>query len=111
METQNLYADIPESLDNELLDTLVTSDDLRIERIVSRGQSSPAQGWYDQDHDEWVVVLRGSAVIAYPDGHEVSLGEGDYLRLPANCKHRVRWTDPDRATIWLAVHYARAPHS
>ena len=36
----------------------------------SRGQSSPAQGWYDQDHDEWVVVLRGAAVIAYPDGNE-----------------------------------------
>jgi cupin 2 domain-containing protein len=108
MSTQNLYADIPESLDNELFETLATGSELRIERIVSRGQSSPAQGWYDQDSDEWVVLLQGAAVIAYPDGDDVTLGEGDYLHIPAHCRHRVQWTDPNRATVWLAIHYLSA---
>jgi len=105
---QNLYADIPETLDKELIDTLATANNLRIERIVSRGQSSPAQGWYDQVTDEWVVLLQGAAVIAYPDGSEVTLGKGDYLHIPAHCRHRVQWTDPDAATVWLAIHFTPA---
>jgi cupin 2 domain-containing protein len=108
MATQNLFANIPEALDKELFDTLAVGRDLRIERIVSRGQSSPAQDWYDQDSDEWVVLLRGAAIIAYSDGSEVTLGEGDYLHIPAHCKHRVQWTDPERSTVWLAIHYAPA---
>ena len=108
MPTQNLYADIPESLDYELFETLATGSELRIERIVSRGQSSPAQGWYDQDSDEWVVLLQGAAFIAYPGGDDVTLGEGDYLHIPAHCRHRVQWTDPNRAAVWLAIHYLSA---
>jgi cupin 2 domain-containing protein len=108
MATRNLYADIPESLDKELFDTLAVGRDLRIERIVSLGHSSPAQDWYDQDSDEWVVLLQGAAVIAYPDGSEVTLGGGDCLHIPAHCRHRVKWTDPDNATVWLAIHYAPA---
>lgn len=108
MPTQNLFADIPESLESELFETIAAGHDLRIERIVSRGQSSPAQGWYDQESDEWVVVLKGEAIIAYPGGDEVTLGQGDYLHIPAHCRHRVKWTDPGRATVWLAVHYRSA---
>ena len=108
MATQNLFADIPESLDEELFDTLVSGADLRIGRIVSCGHASPEQGWYEQDRDEWVLLLRGAAVIAYPDGREVRLGDGDYLHLPAHRRHRVSWTDPERATVWLAVHYCPA---
>ena len=106
MAAKNLYADIPETLDKELFTTLVTGSNVRIERIVSRGQSSPEQGWYDQDTDEWVFLLQGAAVIAYPDGSEVTLGEGDYLHIPASSQHRVKSTDPDAATVWLAIHYA-----
>jgi len=106
MDEKNLFADIPETLDKELFDTLATGNDCHIERIVSRGQSSPAQGWYVQASDEWVILLRGAAVIAYPDGSEVTLCEGDYLHIPAHCKHCVQWTDPNRATVWLAIHYA-----
>ena len=106
MAAKNLYADIPETLDKELFNTLATGSNVRIERIISRGQSSPEQGWYDQDTDEWVVLLQGAAVIAYPDGSEVTVGEGDYLHIPARSQHRVKWTDPDRATVWLAIHYA-----
>jgi cupin 2 domain-containing protein len=108
MTTQNIFANIPEALDKELFDTLAVGRDLRIERIVSRGQSSPLQEWYDEDSDEWVVLLQGAAVIAYQDGSEVTLSEGDYLHFPARCRHRVQWTDPDGATVWLAIHYAPA---
>ena len=108
MTVRNLYADIPEALDKELFETLATGSNLRIERIVSCGQSSPEEGWHEQDNDEWVLLLQGASVIAYPHGSEVTLREGDYLHIPAHCRHRVKWTDPDRATIWLAIHYVGA---
>jgi cupin 2 domain-containing protein len=106
--TRNLYAGIPETLADELFETLASGDNLRIERILSRGQSSPPDDWYDQAGDEWVVLLRGAAVIAFADGTRVTLDEGDYLHIPAHRRHRVQWTDPQRTTVWLAVHYAPA---
>ncbi|MFT7289370.1 MAG: cupin 2 domain-containing protein [Halieaceae bacterium] len=101
----NIFADIPENLPEELLSCLMQREGLRLERIVSRGQSSPAEGWYDQDGPEWVLVLRGEAVIAYPDKPSVALGEGDYLNIAAHEQHRVDWTAPDETTVWLALYY------
>lgn len=77
----------------------------RIERIVSQGHASPPGFWYDQPEDEWVLVLQGAGTIAFAEeGSEVTLCAGDYLHIPAHCRHRVAWTDPHLPTIWLAVH-------
>lgn len=102
---QNLFTRLPASGNEESFEVLAGHKGVRIERIVSHGQVSPAQGWYDQDDEEWVVVLRGRATIAYPNGDTVNLAEGDWLHLPAHCRHRVQWTDPGQPTVWLAVHY------
>ena len=101
----NIFEAITEALAQELFEDIVSNDKVRIERIVSSGQSSPAQGWYDQPQAEWVMVVRGKAVIAYPDKPAVTLDEGDYVTIAAHEKHRVEWTAPDEDTIWLAVHY------
>lgn len=101
----NLFEDVEGASQGEVFDSLVESGRLKIERIVSRGHTSPQSGWYDQEQNEWVVVLRGEAVIAFPDKPSLTLGEGDYLSIKAHEKHRVQWTDPERDTVWLAVHY------
>ena len=101
----NLFSDIPRELPKELFDVLVAGDGVRIERIVSRGHSSPAEGWYDEAQSEWVMVVQGRAVIAYPDRDSISLAPGDYVTIAAHEKHRVEWTAPDEDTIWLAVHF------
>ena len=101
----NLFQGIPDRLPEERFEELVRGDSVTVERIVSRGHTSPETGWYDQPRHEWVLVLRGRSVVAFEDGEEVSLGPGDHLRIPAHRRHRVAWTDPDEATIWLAVHY------
>ncbi len=102
----NLFADIPEKLAREELTTLVSSGGLRIERIASCGQASPPGFWYDQPQDEWVIVLAGSAELAFEnDAAPVRMRPGDYLHIPAHRRHRVAWTDPSQATVWLAVHY------
>lgn len=87
----------------ELFETLLTGPDgLRVERIVSWGQVTPPGEWYDQDGDEWVMVVAGEARLTYEDGPEVRLSQGDQLFLPARRKHRVTYTS--RPCIWLAVH-------
>ena len=101
----NLFCDIPAGLEDELFETLASSDKVVVERIVSTGQASPAEGWYDQDRNEFVVVLRGSARLEYEDGSQWDLATGDWVDSPAHRKHRVAWTDQTTETVWLAVHY------
>ncbi len=101
----NLFAQIPETLREELTETLVSTASVRIERIVSHGQASPEGFWYDQPEHEWVVVLQGAARLQFED-EQVELRPGDFINIPAHRKHRVDWTTPDEPTIWLAVFYS-----
>ena len=101
----NLFKNIPHVLPEELFETLVESETMRIERIVSMGHSSPGAGWYDQDKNEFVLLLKGAARLEFEDGRVVSMGAGDWLEIPAHKKHRVVWTDRAEETVWLAVHY------
>lgn len=103
----NLFAQIPSSLQEELTETLVNVASLRIERIVSHGHTSPAGFWYDQKEHEWVVVLRGAARLQFED-ELVELKPGNFVNIPAHRKHRVDWTTPDEPTVWLAVFYSIA---
>ncbi|GJL58481.1 MAG: cupin [Nitrospirales bacterium] len=100
---QNLFADIPEHLDHELTSEVLRGRFVRIERIVSRGQASPPDFWYDQAEHEYVVVLAGNASLKIEGQSEMMLGLGDTLYLSAHTRHRVEWTDPQQDTIWLAV--------
>ncbi len=102
----NLYENIPDSLQEELVDIIASGGGIRIERIVSRGHSSPSGYWYDQARNEFVVLLKGCASLRFEDGEDtVLMRPGDWINIPAHGKHRVEWTDPDQETVWLAVHY------
>ena len=105
IEQGNIFESLPEDISKEIFSELVRGDNIKIERIVSKGHSSPASGWYDQADNEWVAVLKGEAKIAFENGNEVHLIAGSHLTIPAHTKHKVTWTTPDTETIWLAVHY------
>lgn len=105
MKPDNIFAAIPSNLKDEVFEAIVTYQNVRIERIVSNGQVSPAVGWYDQDEHEWVLVVKGRAVLEFDNGDVCRLSAGDYLNIPAHSKHKVSWTDPDDLTIWLAIFY------
>jgi cupin 2 domain-containing protein len=104
-DTPNLFADIPTDLPAEVFTDLFTTSAIRIERIVSHGQSSPDGFWYDQPTGEWVVVLRGAARLRLEGEDPIELVPGDYVNIPAHRRHRVEWTTPDEPTVWLAIHY------
>ncbi|HVZ36992.1 MAG TPA: cupin domain-containing protein [Polyangiaceae bacterium] len=103
MRAQNLDDAILPAAAAEQVTALLERGAVRIERIVSQGQCSPPGFWYDQEEHEWVLLVRGSARLEYADGEVVSLNAGDWVDIPAHRRHRVAWTDPARATLWLAV--------
>ncbi len=106
MKVSNLLENIPTELPEELIEVLASSENVRIERIVSRGHTSPEDFWYDQDQNEFVLLLKGKAELEFSDlGKTIMLDEGDSLIIPAHQRHLVSWTKPETDTIWLVVYY------
>ena len=103
---ENLFDDLPGSLPEELFTELASGRSTRIVRIVSTGHATPEGEWYDQNEDEWVIVLRGKARLKFADDRaDLEMAPGDHVLLPAHCRHRVDWTTDEEATVWLAVHF------
>lgn len=103
---KNLFTDLRIRSGEESFDDLVRCQNFRLERIVSTGQCSPPDFWYEQDLDEWVAVLQGEARIRIEsESSHRTLGPGDHILLKAGLRHRVEWTDPTQPTVWLALHF------
>ena len=105
MKTVNIYKQIPDNLSEEVFEVLVQSKAVKIERIISKGHKSPDTGWYDQEKNEWVLVLKGNASICFDDEKVTGLNVGAYINISAHSKHRVISTSAITETIWLAIHY------
>ncbi|WP_245578256.1 cupin domain-containing protein [Marinobacterium litorale] len=103
--SQNLLDSLPDASNSEVFERLAGCGEVMVERIVSRGQSSPEQGWYDQKSAEWVMVVSGEASLEFDNGEQTFLQAGDYVLIPPHARHRVAWTAPDQPTVWLAVHF------
>jgi len=107
IRTGSLYADLPDRpAGDERVDRLLERLPLRIERIVSTGQATREGEWYDQDGDEWVLLVAGSARLRV-EGEDADreLHAGGWIMLPSHCRHRVTWTQSDPPTVWLAIHF------
>jgi cupin 2 domain-containing protein len=105
-DLDNLYENVPADSPEELIETLLSSEKVRLQRIISMGDASPDDFWYDQPDDEWVVVLKGEAKLRFEGAAaSIMMRPGDHLIIPAHQKHRVEWTTPKEPTIWLALHW------
>ena len=102
VEKKNILAELPDALKREVGETILKYENCRIERIVSHGQASPPGFWYDQEEGEWVLLLKGSAIITFEDG-ELELLPGDHIFIPPHVRHRVKYTPPDIDTVWICV--------
>lgn len=89
-------------MENEVTSVLAQNDVVRIERIVSTGQTSD---WYDQAETEYVILLEGRAQLVFEGNKTVVLVKGDTLLIPPHQKHRVAYTSADPPCIWLCVFY------
>lgn len=105
MKKENIFSRVPETIPDEIFETIVQNETVKIERIISDGHTTPEESWYDQGHDEWVILVKGAAELVFEDDAQpLTLKPGDYVYIPAFCRHRVTRTDPNQPTIWLAVH-------
>ncbi|MCX5780209.1 MAG: cupin domain-containing protein [Firmicutes bacterium] len=95
---------LPDLLPNsEITEALIPDRGVLIERIVSTGQTTPAGIWYDQERDEWVVLLQGQARLVWENGKVMNMAAGDWVFIPAHERHRVDYTSHKPPCIWLAV--------
>ena len=95
--------DIPDlPLSEELTIILAENANIRIERIISTGQTTE---WYDQTEAEFVVLLEGNAVIEFENGRSVALSKGDTLLIQPYEQHRVSFTSIQPPCVWLCVFY------
>ncbi|MEN6374855.1 MAG: cupin domain-containing protein [Smithella sp.] len=102
----NIFENIPGKLPDELSAEIASGNKFKMERILSRRHHSPEGFWYNQDENEWVILLQGSAGLRFAGREElVVLRPGDYVLIPRHLRHRVEWTDPDQDTVWLALFY------
>ena len=104
----NLFEDIPDTLPEELVSVLAKNENVRIERIVSDGHTSPEGFWYDQDQNEWILLVSGTATLSVEKENreeQVVMKAGDTLLIPAHQRHRVEATSSTEKTIWLAVFF------
>jgi cupin 2 domain-containing protein len=93
-------------MSEEKFETLLQTPAFLLERITSLGHTTPLGQWYDQIRDEWVMLIQGAAQLRMENCESlVNLLPGDHIHLPAHCRHRVEWTDPDQETVWIALHY------
>lgn len=104
-QIKNIFGDFPDDLRDEVFEEIVSSKNFKLERIISEGHSSPEGFLYDQEMNEFVLLLSGAAKLNFENDESVELKPGDHLIIPAHKKHRVDWTDPEQKTIWLALHY------
>ena len=106
-EIKNIFSNIPASLPHELLEDIISTENFRIERIISRGHTTPKGKWYDQDKNEFVLVLKGNSELRFEKNNElIKMKGGDYINIPAHVRHRVEKTDSGEETIWLTVFYS-----
>lgn len=99
----NLFSLPPELPAEELTEILLQKDGIRVERILSTGQASPPDFWYEQAEDEWVAVLQGDASLQWEDGSVMEMKSGDWLLIPSYKKHRVERTSIAPPCVWLAI--------
>lgn len=103
--SNNIFQNIPNHLEDEFFEELISKNGVKIERIVSFGHTTKEFEWYDQSTDEWVILLCGEAVLSFLNEGDIRLKAGDYINIPAHKKHRVSWTKENEKSVWLAVHY------
>lgn len=101
----NLLNDLPAGANEEVFTEILSRPGVRIERIVSTGQATPADKPYRQEHDEWVLLLAGAAGLRIEGDAERTLHPGDHVLIAAHRSHWVTWTVKDKPTIWLAIHF------
>ena len=98
----NIFDLPPLPSSEELTTVLAESGNVRIERIISTGQTSD---WYDQDEREFVALLEGNAIVEFENGKNVPMTKGDTIVIEPHERHRVSYASSIPPCVWLCVFF------
>lgn len=101
----NIFDQLPDASGEEVFETMLKSEHITLERIVSRGQTTPKGEWLEDGRNEWVLLLKGAAELVFSNGISLPMKAGDHTLIPARTRHRVEWTDPAQTSVWLAIYF------
>ena len=104
MEKYNIFEKIIVDKTEEFFFEIFKNETIKIEKIVSNGQASLENFWYEQKENEYILLLEGFAILEF-ENREVELKKGDCLNIEAMEKHRVKFTSLNEPTIWFTVFY------
>ncbi len=88
--------------DKEIFQTIAKSESVRIERIISNGQMTAEDFWYDQEEYEFVMLIEGKSILRF-ENKTVELKNGDYVLIKPHEKHRVEYTS--KPAVWLCIFF------
>jgi cupin 2 domain-containing protein len=94
----NLYNQISPDENTEVFTTLFQNDSIKIESIRS-WLKTPGE-IYNQEQDEWVILLEGEAELEI-DNQIIILKKGDNFLVPKHTIHRVLSTTKN--ALWIGV--------
>ena len=86
-------------LKNELFEVLLKQKNIEITHIVSSSNLTSKE--YDQNEDEFVLILEGEATLEINEEKKL-LKKGEYIFLPAHTKHKI--LSVKQNTHWLAIY-------
>lgn len=104
VEKYNIFDEIIVDKSEEKFFEIFKNETIKVEKIVSNGQKSPENFWYEQEKSEFILLLEGFAILEF-ENRVIELKKGDCLNIKAMEKHRVKFTSLDEPTIWFAVFY------
>jgi len=90
--------------ESEVFESILVKEDLKIERIVTLKPYDKPGEWYDQEKDEWVLLLQGNAALEFEGQEIIELKAGDYIFIPSRKKHRIKHSSSHTKCIWMAIH-------
>jgi len=97
----NIFTPNTQDTSKEIFDTLLQTNNIQIEKITSHGQTSDE--WYEQDRDEWVVLIEGEGRLLFDNENEVTLAKGEHIYIPSMKRHKVIYTSTP--AVWLAIYF------
>ncbi len=104
MEIKNIYLQKNKNRKSEIIEDIISTKSFKLEKISSFGYPTPNNEWYNQDRNEWVLLLKGQATLKFKkDDYKINLNEGDYIHIEKHLEHRVEYTSED--ALWLCIHY------
>ena len=113
------------SVNEEIIKILFKNENVKIEKIISTGQTTD---WQESNKNEFVILVQGNAEIEYYDNRicenknfktneniiknlkntndmKLQLGKGDIILIKKGERHRVSYTSKNPCCVWICIFF------